>query len=216
MPEKSSKPAYKKNELQPRRKKLDVADGEMKIMKNEKKKLANSGGSNTPREIEDEIIKSAREASQLTLRTLQEKNNALTASYSKGGNLPMSFVWPLDSAPNTGIDKERNPSLYPLSEYKENFIPFGFLNSTKINLPIERSKESPIVTDSHDSTLWKSHHKVDFVTFDDKNNDNDNFIAGIPPCEDIGKVAPRFFAWELLNPKHENGNFSTKFKIILK
>jgi len=95
---------------------------------------------------------------------------------------------------------------YPPSEYKEKFIAFPV--QERLNPMAHNSRESPITLSfGKNAKDWQSQYRTDFQAYNDENSDGNTSaslalpMAGCPPAEDVGRLAPSFFAWEPSNPQ---------------
>ena len=88
---------------------------------------------------------------------------------------------------------------YPPSEYKENFVPFPIQEKVKSYSDV--LNESPITLSFAKNTQdWQTQYKKSFQPFEPESIHELGPVAGSAPVEDVGRLAPTFFAWELNAP----------------
>ena len=83
---------------------------------------------------------------------------------------------------------------YPKSEYIDKYVTWPLENKFHISAKVS---ETPYAIDENaKASEWISNTKMEAKTADDARH-NSQFAAGGSPVEDIGKLAPTFFAWSL-------------------
>jgi hypothetical protein len=95
----------------------------------------------------------------------------------------------------------KNSGLYPPSEYKENYTPMPIIPRPQAYKPTDGS---PMGLQTEKSTVgWKSQYNTDFIPLDENKAESER-VAGSLPLEDVGKLAPSFFAWDLVDSSDAN------------
>ena len=93
----------------------------------------------------------------------------------------------------------KNNGKFPPSEYKENFVPWPVM--AKVNPYAPSYGVSPITLSTANNTSeWQTQQKIDFLPLDEEMRAAaaNERLAGSEPVEDVGKLAPTFFAWNLV------------------
>ena len=141
----------------------------------------------------DAAIAAARNESKGMLSELAAKNGQLTQAYSKKtSSAPMYFIWPKTAS--TVRQKAPDPTLYPPSEYKGNYVEFNSVDAPKAqNKLLKATTTLPSYEKYKSSKNWSSEYDACYA-------DGDDDETVLPPGGVKAEVQgnkPSFFAWGL-------------------